>query len=74
MKKWRKEGELIDSSLEPTLQAFFDIGVELDPETDLGQFETIRKGIKFCIENDLEPFEALEELRECPEPFINVQA
>ena len=58
--------------LEPKLQAFHDVFMELHPDSQLSTFDKIRKGIKYCIDNDCEPENAVIDLRECPMPFCNV--
>ena len=62
--------------LEPKLQAFHDIYMELRPYNNLNTYERVRRGIKYCFDIDfdidLEPEDALLDLRECSMPFINV--
>ena len=53
------------------MRAFFDIAYELEPEADIDQLEAVRRGIRWCFENGLEPLEALEAIKAMPEPYVN---
>ena len=63
-----------NDELEPMLQAFFDLYNELEPDNELDQFEAIRQGIRYCISNDCDPIDELEDIQNIPAPYVNVQA
>ena len=60
--------------LEPKMQMFHDIYMEICPDNNLNTFERVRRGIKYCFDTDNEPEDALLDLRECPMPYVNVSA
>ena len=59
--------------LEPMLQAFHDLYLELEPDSELSTFDNVRQGIRYCVANDIDPEQAIIDIQTCSEPFINVQ-
>ena len=59
--------------LEPKLQAFHDAYMELEPDNQLSTLTRIQRGIKYCIDNDCEPENAIMDIQTCLEPYCNVR-